>query len=120
MVSTLYLPDSVAAQTHTVVLSCRAPTNGFAFTLQLGEEGRRASVQTDRGWDDVSVQVASQDREPEATTDERTESEQLFSETPNATERAQTAVSNDGFGILPSVIAAGAGAAWLIWRGQDE
>jgi hypothetical protein len=120
MVSTLYLPESVAAQTHTVVLSCRAPTDGFAFTLQLGEEGRRASVQTDRGWDDVSVQVASQDREPETTTDERTESEQLSSEAPSATEREQTAVSSDGVGILPSVVAAGAVAAWLIWRGQDE
>ena len=120
MVSTLYLPESVAAQTHTVVLSCRAPTDGFAFTLQLGEEGRRASVQTDRGWDDVSVQVASQDREPETTTDERTESEQLSSEAPSATEREQTAVSSDGVGILPSVVAAGAVAAWLIWRGQHE
>jgi hypothetical protein len=120
MVSTLYLPEAVAVQTHTVVLSCRAPTDGFAFTVQLGQQGRRVPVRTDTGWDDVAIRLASQEREPQATGGEPAESEQLSTGAPDGTEGGQTDVGSGGFGLLASVIAAGAGSAWLWWRGRDD
>ena len=120
MLSTLYLPEAVAAQTHTVVLSCRAPTDGFAFTVQLGQQGRRVPVRTDTGWDDVSIRLTSQEREPEATRDEPAESEHLSTAGTDGTPGGQTEVGSDGFGLLASVIAAGAGAAWLRRRVRDD
>jgi len=120
MLSTLYLPEAVAAQTHTVVLSCRAPTDGFAFTVQLGQQGRRVPVRTDTGWDDVSIRLGSQEREPQATRDEPAESEQLSTRAPDGSSGGQTEVGSDGFGLLASVIAAGVGSAWLRRRGRDD
>jgi hypothetical protein len=120
MVSTLYLPEAVAAQTHRVVLSCRALTDSFAFTVQLGQQGRRVPVRTDTGWDDVSIRLGSQEREPQATGGEPAESEQLSTGAPDGTEGGQTDVGSDGFGLLASIIAAGAGSAWLRRRRRDD
>jgi hypothetical protein len=77
MVSSLYLPETECAQIHTVVLTCRPPTDGFSFIAQLGQQGRRVPVRSDTGWDDESIRLGSQKREPQATREKPVESKRL-------------------------------------------
>lgn len=127
MVSTLYLPKRVAQQTQGVILSTRALEDGFEFTLQLGDEGPPTTAQVDTGWHDVIIRLEGQEtptptEKPDTTTRKVTsqsaspdQSSTMTGTSTEATKSAsQTAVDGGGFGLFASLLATGAGSAWLL------